>query len=473
VKLHFFNTMGRIMEEFKTIESGVVKMYCCGPTVYNYAHIGNLRAYLFDDILRRTLEYSGYKVKHIVNITDVGHLTDNNDDGEDKMVKSSRETGKTVWEISEFYTNAFFQDIDSLNIVRPTISPKATDHIKEMIDLIKRIEVKGYTYKAGGNVYFNIDKFPDYGKLALRERQDLTAGARVVVDPNKINPHDFVLWFTNSKFEQQAMLWDSPWGRGYPGWHLECSAMSMKYLGDQFDIHCGGIDHIPIHHTNEIAQSEAATGKKWVNYWMHNEFLLMNKGKMAKSSGKFLTLNSLVEDGFNPLDYRYFSLGGHYRSQLQFTMESLTSAKAARENLFERVIKLKKETDNIPSKEPGRLALEYIGNFQEHISNDLNTPKALSDLWIMLKDNKLSADEKLYLVYDYDRIFGFNLEKLDIPPLNEEIKLDPEISNIIDLRNAARENKDWVKADELRDILLNKGYTIKDTPSGTVWSKNV
>ncbi|MCK5154016.1 MAG: cysteine--tRNA ligase, partial [Spirochaetales bacterium] len=346
MKLRFFNTMGRLVEDFKTIETGVVKMYCCGPTVYNYAHIGNLRAYLFDDILRRTLEYAGYKVNHVVNITDVGHLTDDNDDGEDKMVKSSRETGKSVWDIAKYFTDAFFKDIDNLNIVRPTVSPRATDHIEEMINLIKRLESRGYTYESGGNVYFDIDKFPDYGKLALRDRQDLSAGARIAVDPNKKNAHDFVLWFTNSKFEDQAMQWDSPWGRGYPGWHLECSAMSMKYLGDQFDIHCGGIDHISIHHTNEIAQSEAASGKKWVNYWMHNEFLIMNKGKMAKSSGNFITLDSLIEDGFDPLDYRYFSLGGHYRSQLQFSIESLGSAKSARENLFERVIQLKKDTNN-------------------------------------------------------------------------------------------------------------------------------
>ncbi len=473
MKLRFFNTMGRVVENFNTIENGVVKMYCCGPTVYNYAHIGNLRAYLFDDILRRTLEYAGYKVNHVVNITDVGHLTDDNDDGEDKMVKSSRESGKSVWDISKFFTEAFFNDIDNLNILRPTVSPKATDHIKEMIDLIKRLESKGYTYESAGNVYFDIDKFPDYGKLALRDRQDLTAGARVAVDPNKRNAHDFVLWFTNSKFENQAMQWDSPWGRGYPGWHLECSAMSMKYLGDQFDIHCGGIDHISIHHTNEIAQSEAATGKKWVNYWMHNEFLIMNKGKMAKSQGNFLTLDSLIEDGFDPLDYRYFSLGGHYRSQLQFTVESLTSAKSARENLFDRVIQLKKETKNQPSGSAGNLAREYIAKFQDHISNDLNTPMVLADLWLMLKDSKLSSEDKLLVVYDFDRILGFDLENLSVPEGKKEDDLDPEIKNLIDLRNRARSEKDWKKADELRDLLLSKGFAIKDTPSGTEWSINV
>ncbi len=465
--------MGRSVEDFKTINNGMVKMYCCGPTVYNYAHIGNLRAYLFDDILRRTLEYAGYSVDHVVNITDVGHLTDDNDDGEDKMVKSSRETGKSVWDISKFYTEAFFNDIDSLNIERPTVSPRATDHIEEMQNLIKVLEEKGYTYESGGNVYFNIDKFPDYGKLALRDRQDLNAGSRVAIDPNKKNPHDFVLWFTNSKFEHQAMQWDSPWGRGYPGWHLECSAMSMKYLGEQFDIHCGGIDHIPIHHTNEIAQSEAATGKKWVSYWMHNEFLIMNKGKMAKSAGNFLTLNSLVEEGFDPLDYRYFSLGGHYRSQLQFSFESLKSARSARENLFDRVLQLKKETDNLPSETPGLLAQEYISKFQDHISNDLNTPLVLADLWLMLKDTKLNSKDKLFVVYNFDRILGFDLKNLSILEKKIETEIDPEIKNLIDLRNTAREEKNWKKADELRDLIFSMGYTVKDTPAGTEWSKNV
>ncbi len=470
MKLNFFNTMGRSMEEFKTLEPGVAKLYCCGPTVYNYAHIGNLRAYLFDDVLRRSLEYAGYRVDHVVNITDVGHLTDDNDEGEDKMVKSSRETGKSVWDIAEFYTNAFFKDIDSLNIIRPTVTPRATDHIGDMIDMIKRLEEKGFTYEAGGNIYFNIDKFPDYGKLALRDRQDLHAGARIEVDSNKINPHDFVLWFTKSKFEHQAMVWDSPWGKGYPGWHIECSAMSMKYLGEQFDIHCGGIDHISIHHTNEIAQSEASTGKKWVNYWMHNEFLIMNKGKMAKSSGNFLTLDSLVSDGFDPLDYRYFTLGGHYRSQLQFSMESLSAAAKARKNLFGKVLALKRETNNTPSNvisEEGQL---YIKNFQDHLSNDLNTPRVLAELWLMLKDSNLCSGDKLAVLYEFDKILGFNLESLEETRSEEA---DSDILDLINSRNMARSEKDWKKADEIRNELLERGIIIKDTPNGTEWSKNV
>ncbi len=469
--LKFFNTMGRQLQTFKPIKDGAVGMYCCGPTVYNYAHIGNLRAYLFDDVLRRTLQYFGYDVTHVMNITDVGHLTDDNDEGEDKMLKSSRETGKSAWEIAEFYTAAFFHDIDSLNILRPTYSCKATDHIEDMINLIKRLEEKGYTYESGGNIYFSIDKFPDYGKLGLREKQDLHAGARIAVDKNKRNPHDFVLWFTKSKFEHHSMMWDSPWGRGYPGWHIECSAMSMKYLGEQFDIHCGGIDHIPIHHTNEIAQSEAATGKKWVNYWMHNEFLIMGKGKMAKSSGEFITLSVLVDRGYDPLDYRYFSLGGHYRSQLQFSWESLDAARSARESLFSRVVRLKSSSQPSSPEELGDKGRQYLNDFKEALSSDLNTPKALSYLWMLLKDGSVSGGDKLAVVYEMDKILGFNLEHL--PAESAEESLSAELMGLIKEREEARKNRDWKRADELRDILLENGISVKDTPSGTVWTKNV
>ncbi len=468
--LHFFNTMGRTIQLFKPIKDHDVGMYCCGPTVYNYAHIGNLRAYLFDDILRRTLEYFGYKVTHVMNITDVGHLTDDEDEGEDKMLKSSRETGKSVWDIAAFYTDAFFHDIDSLHILRPSVSCKATDHIEDMIALIKRLEEKGYTYESGGNIYFSIDKFPDYGKLSMRDKQDLHAGARIAVDANKRNPHDFVLWFTHSKFEHHAMLWDSPWGKGYPGWHIECSAMSMKYLGEQFDIHCGGIDHIPIHHTNEIAQSEAATGKKWVNYWMHNEFLILGKGKMAKSSGEFLTLSVLVGKGYDPLDYRYFSLGGHYRSQLQFSYESLDAARKARENLNERVLRLRTDASpcSVDNLEEG--AKEYLRRFETAMAQDLNTPKALAEMWLLLKDREISVSGKLAVLFKMDEIFGFGLNELKE---DQEEELDPSLMALIKERETARRNGDWERADSLRALLLQKGIRIKDTPEGTKWIKNV
>ncbi|MBQ4330212.1 MAG: cysteine--tRNA ligase, partial [Spirochaetaceae bacterium] len=315
--LRLYNTMGRKMEDFVPLQAGKAGFYGCGPTVYNYAHIGNLRAYVFLDILDKTLSYLNYDITHVMNITDIGHLSGDDDEGEDKMVKTAKQRGQSVLEIAQFYTDAFFNDIDRLNIRRPDIVCKATEHIQDMIDLIKRLEANGHTYLSGGNLYYDVSTFPDYGKLACLNLDDLKAGARIDIDQNKRNPQDFVLWFTKSKFENQALVWDSPWGRGYPGWHIECSAMSMKYLGEQIDIHTGGIDHIPVHHTNEIAQSEGATGKRWVNYWLHNEFLVIAKekgqdeeaGKMSKSSGNFLTLQSLVDKGFHPLDYRLFLLG--------------------------------------------------------------------------------------------------------------------------------------------------------------------
>src|SRR5574344_1158294 len=345
MSLKLYNTMGRKLEEFKPITEGFCGFYGCGPTVYNYAHIGNLRAYFFLDILDRTLEYLGYSKKHVMNITDIGHLSGDNDDGEDKMLKTANEKHQSVLEIAKFYTDAFFSDIDKLNIKRPDVVCKATEHVNEMIELIKKIEANGHTYMSGGNLYYDVTTYPDYGKLACLNLNDLKAGARIEVDSNKKNPCDFVLWFTKSKYENQAMMWDSPWGRGYPGWHVECSAMSMKYLGEHFDIHCGGIDAIPVHHTNEIAQSEAATGKTWVNYWCHGEFLLNDKGKMSKSSGEFLTLPVLVSHGYDALDYRYFCLTGHYRTQLKFSYEALDHARSARERLVAAVSEMKAKTE--------------------------------------------------------------------------------------------------------------------------------
>ena len=469
--LKLYNTMGRTVQDFKPINESEVGLYGCGPTVYNYAHIGNLRTYVFEDLLRRTLEYLGYNVRHVMNITDVGHLTDDADEGEDKMEKSAREKGKTVWEIAEFFTKAFFNDTEKLNILSPHVSCKATEHIQEMIDLIKTLEERGFTYEAGGNIYFSIDKFPAYGKMALLDRQKLAAGARIEVDSNKKNPHDFVLWFTNSKFENHAMMWDSPWGRGYPGWHVECSAMSMKYLGEQFDIHCGGIDHVSIHHTNEIAQTEAATGKKWVNYWLHGEFLVMNKAKMAKSAGNFLTLSLLEEKGYDPLDYRYFCLGGHYRSQLQFSWESLESAKTARGNLSEKVRNLlengsKKNTASLQGP-----ASVYLEDFRNSISDDLNLPKALAVLWTLLKDKELSDSDKLTLVSDFDKVLGLKLEESAAADKKENDNIDQKIIDLIKEREEARKVKDFARSDEIRDQLKEMGIEIKDTADGTKWKK--
>ncbi len=467
MQLKLFNTMGRHIMPFVPLEEGKVKMYACGLTVYNFAHLGNLRAYIFDDILRRTLEYLGYVVNHVMNVTDVGHLTDDADSGEDKMLKAAGQAGQTPWEIAEFYTRAFFEDMARINIEMPTTVCKATDHIQEMIDLIKRIEANGYTYQAGGNVYFDISKFKDYGRLALLSLEDLQAGSRIEVDANKKNPHDFVLWFTQSKFEHQAMVWDSPWGRGYPGWHIECSAMSMKYLGEQFDIHCGGIDHIPVHHTNEIAQSEAATGKQWVNYWLHNEFLLFGKEKMSKSLGNFTTLQSLVDRGFHPLDYRYFCLGAHYRSQLKMSDEGLSASRNARSTLSQRVLQLKEQAPGeLPDPAAGPAA-PYLDSFREHLAADLNTPQALSDLWNLLRDEKIQAPAKLAALYHMDRVLGLGLADLK----RERLSLDDEVQALVEEREQARKAKNFARADEIRKILDGRGIVLEDTPQGIRWRK--
>ena len=467
--MKLYNTMDRKVEEFVPIEEGKVGMYCCGPTVYNYAHIGNLRTYIFEDILHRTLEEAGYRVKHVMNITDVGHLTGDGDDGEDKLGKRSRETGKSVWDIAAFYTDAFFADEKALNIKRPNVVCKATDHIQDMIALIKRLEEKGHTYTAGGNVYFSIDTIDDYGKLAGQKQEDKLSGARIAVDGNKRNPQDFVLWFTNSKFGEQAMIWDSPWGRGYPGWHIECSAMSMKYLGETFDIHCGGIDAIPVHHTNEIAQSEAATGHKWVNYWCHGEFLLNDKGKMSKSSGEFLTLPVLVGHGYNALDYRYFCLGGHYRTQLKFSYEALDHAKSARERLNSMVAELKAKAK--PESTISEKAESYKDSFFAALFNDLRCPEALAVMWKMLKDNSITEGEKLSLLYSMDKVLGLDLDKVEAK--KEEKVGGEEEWKLVEERKQAKAEKNYQRADEIRKELEERGYIVKDTPQGPILQKIV
>ncbi len=466
--MKLYNTMSRRVEDFVPIVPGQVSMYCCGPTVYNFAHIGNLRTYIFEDLLRRTLENEGYSVKHVMNITDVGHLTGDGDDGEDKMEKSARETGRSVWDIAAFYTKAFFRDEEALGIQRPTIICKATDHIQEMIDLIRRLEAGGHTYTAGGNVYFSIDSIDDYGKLARLNLDDLRSGARIEIDSMKRNPKDFVLWFTNSKFAGQAMTWDSPWGRGYPGWHIECSAMSMKYLGEHFDIHCGGIDAIPVHHTNEIAQSEAATGKTWVNYWCHGEFLLMGNAKMSKSSGGFVTLPDLEAKGYDALDYRYFCLTGHYRSQLRFTFEALDAARSARKGLMDRIAECKAAAS--PASQPSGKAEGYMKDFDSAMSNDLSAPQALSILWKMMKDQDLSDSDRLAAAYHMDRILGLGLDKAEskMATVGSEDDL-----RLLAERNEARKARDFKRADEIRDELQRRGYSVKDTPQGAVLVPNV
>lgn len=476
--LELYNTMGRTTQEFIPLIPGKVSFYGCGPTVYNYAHIGNLRAFVFQDTLARSLRFLGYEVTHVMNVTDIGHLTDDADDGEDKMVTKARERGQSVLEIADFYTKAFFDDIDRLNIQRPSIMCRATDHIQQMIDLITRIEANGHTYFAGGNLYFDVSTFADYGALAHFNHNDSTAEARVEIDTNKRNPFDFVLWFTKSKFENQALVWDSPWGRGYPGWHIECSAMSMKYLGEQFDIHTGGIDHIQIHHTNEIAQSEGATGKKWVNYWLHNEFLIMNKGKMSKSAGNFLTLQYLIDQGFDPLDYRFFLLGGHYRSQLTFSWESMESARNSRRNLVQRIARLMEtsEPEQTNLKETSK-AHEWLNRFRANIEQDISMPRALSELQGLIRDTEVPAGEAIEAIDLMDAVLGLELLN-SAKTLLKESKLtnkmdDAQIKMLIDERGNAKIEKNYAKADEIRNQLKENGIILEDTPSGTTWRRSV
>ncbi|MDY4211085.1 MAG: cysteine--tRNA ligase [Treponema sp.] len=480
MSLKLFNTMGKSLQEFKPIKEGFVGFYGCGPTVYNYAHIGNLRAYVFLDILDRTLTFLGYKIKHVMNITDIGHLTGDADDGEDKMLKTAQERHQSVMEIAQFYTDAFIKDIDRLNIRHPDVICRATEHVQEMIELIKKIEANGHTYMAGGNLYYDTTTFADYGKLANLNLEELKAGAgNRGLDENKRNPTDFVLWFTKSKFENQALTWDSPWGRGYPGWHIECSAMSMKYLGEQFDIHTGGIDHIPVHHTNEIAQSEGATGKKWVNYWLHNEFLVEKNGKMSKSSGEFLTLQRLIDKGYEALDYRYFLLGAHYRSQVMFSWEAMDSAKNGRKALVNRAKKVLEAAGGRTADENSlsEKAKGYLDSFKADLENDLATPQSLSRLQVAVKDNELKAEDALFLIKKMDSVLALDLLKeaeSSGTPDAELNSTDPEAAQIEQLllqRTQAKKDKDFALADKIRDDLAAKGIIIVDTPTGPTWKR--
>ncbi|GHV77644.1 cysteine--tRNA ligase [Spirochaetia bacterium] len=473
--LTLYNTLGRKLQVFEPIRSGEVGFYGCGPTVYNYAHIGNLRAYVTHDTLVRTLRERGYTVTHVMNITDVGHLSGDNDDGDDKMVKSAEERGKSVLEIADFYTKAFFNDTERLNILRPTVVCKATEHVGEMIALIKRIEANGFTYQSGGNLYFDITKLSAYGELALLNPDERKAGARIEIDANKRNPYDFVLWFTRSKFENQALVWDSPWGRGYPGWHIECSAMSIKYLGEQFDIHAGGIDHITIHHTNEIAQSEAATLKHpWVKYWVHNEFLIQDKGKMSKSAGGFLTLQTLLDAGYDALDYRYFLLGAHYRSQVQFSYEALDGARNARKSLTDRIRVLAEKAGGLPEggAEIGGKAAAYLEAFNKALDEDLNTPRALAELWGLLRDSAVPGADALRAAFAMDAVLALTIA---VEARRGADKGNPEeiaeIEALLAERGEAKKVKDFAAADRIRNTLKERGILLEDGPKGVTWRR--
>ncbi len=451
MELKFYNTLTRKKEVFKPIYDKKVGIYTCGPTVYWYQHIGNLRSYIFSDVLKKVLLFNGYEVKHVMNVTDVGHLTSDADEGEDKMERAAAKEGKTAKEIANYYWKVFRDDLKKLNITEPTVWCKATEHIKEQIDLIKRLEKKGYTYRTGDGIYFDTSKFEDYGKLARLKKEGLEAGKRIELKDKK-NITDFALWKFSEKPGVRQQEWDSPWGVGFPGWHIECSAMSMKHLGEHFDIHTGGIDHIPVHHTNEIAQSEAATGKKFVNYWMHGAFLTSKGEKVSKSKGGLYTISELEELGFKPLAYRYFVFTAHYRMPLDFSLDGLRHA----QNSYER---LKNIIRNL--KDDGKINKKYLDEFHKAINDDLNMPKALACLWNLLRDNKVEG--KIGVIKEMDKVFSLDLLEI------EEFKLEGEIKKLVYERELARKKKDFKKADALREELRKKGVILEDTKEGVRW----
>jgi len=460
--LKLFNTLGRRKQEFVPIEPGRVRLYTCGPTVYAYAHIGNLRTYLFEDVLKRTLLYLGYEVKHVMNITDVGHLTSDADTGEDKMELAARREGRTIWQIAAFYTEAFQRDIAKLNILPPDIWCRATEHIQDQIDLIRRLEEKGYTYITDDGVYFDTSKFERYTELARLDLEGLMEGARIEANPNRRNKSDFALWKFSPPDSKRQMEWDSPWGRGFPGWHIECSAMAIKYLGETIDIHCGGIDHIPVHHTNEIAQAEAATGKQFVRYWLHGEFLQLDRAKMAKSAGTFLTLNELEKRGYEPMDYRYFCLMAHYRSPLTFTWEAMDSARAGYAHLAERIGGLADEAAGNEPADASERQEEHRQAFRQAICDDLNMPNAIAALWAALRDESLSAGCRLALARDFDAVLGLRIDEL----ARSSNQVPDKVHQLLAQREQARREKNWAEADRLREAILAEGFAVKDTPEG-------
>lgn len=461
--MRVYNTLTKKIEDFIPFEEGKVRMYTCGPTVYDYAHIGNLRTYIFEDILEKSLKYVGYEVYRVMNITDVGHLTSDGDTGEDKMAKGALRAGKTVKETAEYYTEAFFRDCEKLNINKPAVVSPASEHIDMYIKMITKLLNDGYAYESSGNIYFDISKARDYYRLSGKNPEDLLVGARdsVEEDTAKKNPADFALWFTTSKFQNQEMKWDSPWGVGYPGWHIECSGISGKFLGEYLDIHCGGVDNIFPHHTNEIAQSEAYFGHKWCNYWMHGEYLNDATGKMSKSKGEFLTVSLLEEKGYDPLAYRYFCLNSHYRNPLTFTWEGLDGAANAYKKLKTRIKNLDRTPDLNENKTDA-----YQVRFKEAIKNDLNTSTMMTLVYDVLKDEDLSDFSKLYLMDNFDKVLGLNL-------IEEEAEVDEdlekEIQAKIEERNQAKKDKDYAKADQIRNELLEKGIKLIDSREGTTY----
>ena len=449
--IRLYNTLTKKKQYFKPLKNKEARLYSCGPTVYGYAHIGNLRTYVFSDILKRTLKYNGYKVKHVMNLTDVGHLTSDADTGEDKLERAAKKENKSAWEIAEFYTKAFKKDLLALNITEPDIWSKATSHIEEQIKVISKLEKKGFTYRIEDGIYFDSSKIKNYGKLEGKKKRALKAGARVEVVKGKKNPTDFALWKFSPGDKKRQMEWNSPWGIGFPGWHTECIAMAEKYLKIPFDIHTGAVDLVPTHHTNEIAQSEAAFGEVPARFWLHGEHLLLEKGKMAKSEGNLILVEDIVKKGFDPLAFRYLCLTAHYRSKLAFTWEALQAAQNALTNLRSKQFRS-------PVYGTGR----YEGEFLKHINNDLDMPKALAFVWKLAKEKKLSKN----LISDFDRVLGLNLSTE-----KKEEKIPQEISEMLRQRENLRKQKNFEKADRLRNEIEKKGFEIEDTAEGPIAKK--
>lgn len=470
--MRLYNTLSRKIEEFTPLNPPNVTLYTCGPTVYDYVSIGNFRTYVSADLLVRTVQYLGYKVKYIMNITDVGHLTGDNlgdaDTGVDRMEKAAIREQKSTWDIAKFYEEEFKDDFILLNLIVPERWTRATEHIKEQIELINRLEQKGFTYKTSDGIYFDTAKFPHYGKLSPQNRQEIKEGVRVEKNREKRNPTDFALWKFSPISQKRQMEWESPWGTGFPGWHIECSAMSMKYLGESFDIHAGGEDLAPIHHTNEIAQSEAATGKPFVKYWVHGAFMMVNGLRMGKSLGNNYRLDELIEKGFEPMALRYLYLQTHYRQQMNFTWESLQSAQDGYNKLKEFTLSLKSPklptSRTILSEEKLEKVDQFRSRFMEAINNDLQVPQAVAVMWQMLKSNTPSPD-KLDLLFEFDQVFGLKLNEVT------EEKIPEEINKLVKEREIARKNNDFKRSDELRDEIAKKGYLIEDNQDGYIVKK--
>lgn len=454
--IYFYNTLTRKKELFKPIDEREIRMYSCGPTVYKDATIGNMRTNIFQDVLRRVLKYNGYKLKHAMNITDVGHLVSDGDEGEDKMLKTAREENKSPLEIAQYYTKLFFEDLKLLNIETPEIVCKATEHIKEMLEYVEKLVNNGYAYETSTAIYFDISKLDKYPILSNLNLEEQKAGARVDIDPEKRSPYDFALWIKAP--ENHLMKWDSPWGPSYPGWHIECSAMGQKYLGEQFDIHTGGIDLIPTHHENEIAQSKGACGKIPANYWMHGEYLLIDGGKMSKSLGNVYLVKDFVKRGYDPIVYKLFSYSCHYRNKLNFTWEGIEAASKSLERLKKGYIVHLNGKDEVDED----FINEYEERFHKAINDDLNMPAAMGVVWEVVRQDKKS-DKFAKLLLKFDTVLGLKIDEECNKPKEE---LPEEILELIEERKKARENKEWNKSDELRDIIKEKGYEIKDTKDG-------